>query len=366
MLTARRTGGMLSLDVPRVTYVVAFLLFATGIGHVLVTGEASSHIKNLLYNPPMTIEAEGLEAESVSCTGKVFDENVPEGKLCYKLDREGSIGVTSTVQHSPACPDTNGHVLVLLLGDSTLRNKYEYVKRTNGSHEVSPRCVQCGMTVCYASHTVLNKAGLTGQLIKEILAELPSLSNYTVSVPIVNFGLHHLHLSPARKVFVSSIPEFERVLREDVVLTSRAFDEFRQLSHATYFKLINHVCTDNFIGKYAETITRWKEPDTADSIRKECHISVQRELNITFSDAAAVCDRLTFDNVGVETINNIALEVARLSPHLHVIDDRKLTRDQCACSKVSDGRHYFPLVPLWWQSFQEVIRDCVMQQRGRT
>lgn len=31
-------AGMSSLDVPRVTYVVAFLLFATGIGHVLVSG----------------------------------------------------------------------------------------------------------------------------------------------------------------------------------------------------------------------------------------------------------------------------------------------------------------------------------------
>mmetsp|Transcript_1627 Transcript_1627/g.6491 ORF Transcript_1627/g.6491 Transcript_1627/m.6491 type:complete len:433 (+) Transcript_1627:76-1374(+) len=46
-LSARRTG-MSSLDVPRVTYVVAFLLFATGIGHVLVSGEAKSHIKNLI------------------------------------------------------------------------------------------------------------------------------------------------------------------------------------------------------------------------------------------------------------------------------------------------------------------------------
>ena len=58
MLTARRTGGMLSLDVPRVTYVVAFLLFATGIGHALVTGEAKSHIKNLIYSPPVTTEAD--------------------------------------------------------------------------------------------------------------------------------------------------------------------------------------------------------------------------------------------------------------------------------------------------------------------
>ena len=42
---------MLSLDVPRVTHVVAFLLLAIGIGHVLVSGEAKSHIRNLIYSP---------------------------------------------------------------------------------------------------------------------------------------------------------------------------------------------------------------------------------------------------------------------------------------------------------------------------
>ena len=46
-LTATRTGGMSSLDVPRVTYVVAFLLFATAIGDVLVSGDVKSHIKSL-------------------------------------------------------------------------------------------------------------------------------------------------------------------------------------------------------------------------------------------------------------------------------------------------------------------------------
>ncbi len=49
---------MLSLDVPRVTLVVAFLLFATAIGHVLVSGEVKSHIKRPLYSPPVTIEVD--------------------------------------------------------------------------------------------------------------------------------------------------------------------------------------------------------------------------------------------------------------------------------------------------------------------
>jgi hypothetical protein len=56
--TARRTD-MWSLDIPRTTCVVSLLLFATAIGHVIVSGD--SHSKNLLYSPPVTIEASGSE-----------------------------------------------------------------------------------------------------------------------------------------------------------------------------------------------------------------------------------------------------------------------------------------------------------------
>ena len=51
-------GRMSSLDIPRTTCVVSLLLFATAIGHVIVSGESKSHIKNLLYSPPVTIEAD--------------------------------------------------------------------------------------------------------------------------------------------------------------------------------------------------------------------------------------------------------------------------------------------------------------------
>ena len=44
-LTAR-LAGMVSNFAPRVSYVVAFLLFATAIGHVIVSGKPMSHIRN--------------------------------------------------------------------------------------------------------------------------------------------------------------------------------------------------------------------------------------------------------------------------------------------------------------------------------
>ena len=58
-LTAMR-AGVSSLEIPRTTYVVSFLLFATAIGHVLVSGEAKSHIRNLIYGPPYAWPSRGL------------------------------------------------------------------------------------------------------------------------------------------------------------------------------------------------------------------------------------------------------------------------------------------------------------------
>ena len=61
---------MWSLDIPRTTCVVSLLLFATSIGHVIFSGEAKSHIKNLIYSPPVTIEADQTVHHTSICEGK--------------------------------------------------------------------------------------------------------------------------------------------------------------------------------------------------------------------------------------------------------------------------------------------------------
>ena len=86
-LTAKRTGDMLSLDVPRVTYVVSFLLFATAIGYVLVSGEVKSHMKNLHYNPPMTVDIKNFKSTSEKPRfTSVLNLKVDE---CERLSRQG-------------------------------------------------------------------------------------------------------------------------------------------------------------------------------------------------------------------------------------------------------------------------------------
>lgn len=179
-------------------------------------------------------------------------------------------------------------MLVLLLGDSTLRNKWEYVKGIDGSATVSSHCVRCGMMICYREHAELRNPHMSGELIKGILKNLPNLSTYTVAVTLINFGLHHLHLYPARKVFHASIPAFERSLREHVVLTSRTVSAAGNWKHSIYFKLIDAICTDNFVGEYAHAFVRWRTPTNADLIRDHCCAHVQNQLNITKSDGRCV------------------------------------------------------------------------------
>ena len=45
-------------DIPKTTCVVSLLLFATAIGHVHVSGESKSHIKNLLYTSGTTTSSD--------------------------------------------------------------------------------------------------------------------------------------------------------------------------------------------------------------------------------------------------------------------------------------------------------------------
>jgi hypothetical protein len=49
-------AGVLSLEMPRTTYVVSFLLFATAIGHVLVSEPYQE--PDLIYSPPATDQAD--------------------------------------------------------------------------------------------------------------------------------------------------------------------------------------------------------------------------------------------------------------------------------------------------------------------
>ena len=312
-----------------------------------------------LSAPYAHVNTHTLEVQTESCARRIFERHNPQGKLCYR-ESDKAVRLIPSVQQAvrASCPPTNAHVIVLLLGDSTLRNKWEYIKERNGSTIVSANCVRCGMTVCYSSHAVLRTPRESGDLIESILKDLPRSSTYTVAVRVINFGLHHLHLYPARNVTLTPVSELEHLLQEDVILTSRTLSAARAWKHFTYFKLINNICTDNFVGEYASTLARWEVPVAHDSIRDDCYRHFQRTQNFTRIDSVDACEKLVFNSTGVDTLNSMALRVAKRSSHLRILNDLKLTADRCTCSTLRDGRHYPPLVPLWWQSFEEVIERC--------
>lgn len=87
---------MLSRNELRVTIVVAFLLFATNIGHVLISGEAKSLLRNL--SPPITIQAnqtvQGVRFPCVALPHRRVDSVQPnrqcQGYLMVFVGHSGS------------------------------------------------------------------------------------------------------------------------------------------------------------------------------------------------------------------------------------------------------------------------------------
>jgi hypothetical protein len=88
-LTVRRTD-MWSLGKPRRTCValVSLLLFATSIGHTRISGEAKSHIKNLLYSPPVTID----ECDHFLARTQANNQSLVSGCYCEHAEWYGRLG----------------------------------------------------------------------------------------------------------------------------------------------------------------------------------------------------------------------------------------------------------------------------------
>ena len=66
----------------------------------------------------------------------------------------------------------------------------------------------------------------------------------------------------------------------------------------------------------------------------------------------------TFNNAGVQTVNEIALKVLKTFPEALILDDYALTFNRCTCTAMQDGRHYGPLIPIWWDFVLNILKSC--------
>lgn len=295
------------------------------------------------------------------CARQVYDMLVPEGQLCYRTSAVKSTGtkaVTKYDLYKTVCEEMKASVQLLLCGDSTLRNKYEYFKSHQKSTVLNNHCTKlCRVTACYLPRSVTHKVGELSSGISYLFkAASDPLVTPDFTIAVINVGLHHLHLFPVRNIFSSTVEDLEENLRRDLRLCHRFLSKFAQ-NPFIFYKMTNAICHENFVNPYAEAITRWAEPA---SNHTDCYAHARRVLNATEDKAADTCERLPFNNNGVNNVNLIASNAIRTLNRTLMLDDYTLTRDRCACSGVGDGRHYGPLVPLWWQLSLKIVNMCVL------
>jgi hypothetical protein len=90
---------------------------------------------------------------------------------------------------------------------------------------------------------------------------------------------------------------------------------------------------------------------------RDCYAHVQRKLNVDLIEAEEICEHLTFNNAGVQTVNEIALKVLKTFPEALILDDYALTFNRCTCIAMQDG-HYGPLIPIWWDFVLNILKSC--------
>ena len=294
-------------------------------------------------------------SKSQRCAYETYLEGVPNAQLCSRTSNKGSFQVSSTISKRTRLDKRiceNGvETLYILFGDSTLRNKYEYLA-TFGNSTAAKYCVGvCETTVCYLQGTNAAEKLFGHAIETNNLTSFIRRANKTIV--ILNFGLHHLHLWPARKFFSHTISSLERNIRsqlESIYLTLT-----KAPNKVVMYKMTNAICTDNFLGSYSNALMEWHDSTTH---HRDCYAHVQRKLNVDLIEAEEICEHLTFNNTGVQTVNSIALKVLTTFPEALVLDDYALTFNRCTCTAMQDGRHYGPLIPIWWDFVLNILKSC--------
>ncbi|KAI8110850.1 hypothetical protein M9434_004424 [Picochlorum sp. BPE23] len=247
---------------------------------------------------------------------------------------------------------------VFLLGDSTVRNKFGHLdKLVNSSSCDIPYQVRVidrhrsSCTNVFGTRFYYEPV----MTAKELVAALDHLEEYWLGfdgnlVIIFNVGLHELHLYPVRKIdmdldIVDNLQTSVRSLRN--------ISEQRDGQTEILLKLTNHICSDKFYGDYSNALAQWHKDST--SAHQMCLDNILERFPYVASGqeskemAYYICETMIFDNVGVRSINGLLLDAVKDSD-IKVLDSYEMTQWFCKCTSNGDGRHYGPIVPLWWAS----------------
>ncbi len=267
-------------------------------------------------------------------------------------------------------PAENKSTAFILLGDSTLRNKYAFaIGKDWKDKSLENQCsaLQCDdsrryYSVCYGKVEVADVTR-TRKLYEQLLGELEGFHHIVV---VLNFGLHHLHFYPLRPKFLNETLNHEVLLSEIFdSLTGAPVDQpqskyykyklLRQQQPAdvttkVVYKLTNSICTSLYNKDFKAQLSRWDRTEKA-----RCANVCSSRLGISTSEAMEYCERYYFDDKGVQNMNLAANRVLENFPQIGIMDDYNFTKGHCSCSKPGDGRHYAHLVPIWWHRLQAFV-----------
>jgi len=263
----------------------------------------------------------------------------------------------------------------ILIGDSTLRNKYDFAtdQPVGRKHKWNAHCqrMPCDSTICYVKVELVSQTA-----VQRAVSKLPT---HVISSPwkiiVVNFGLHQLHFYPLRPKFLKSTYNFTSEL-DSVLSWLLAFspagttgtDSAVNSTNATgtgitkvFAKLTNSICTSLYNDIFATTLENWYiQPAVRGACQQKCLVS---KLQIEAQECTEYCNRFFFDDFGVRELNTHTMTVLSKFPEIRVLDDYALTHGQCECSRMGDGRHYHALIPLWWAKFIDVLSQDLMTSR---
>ena len=288
----------------------------------------------------------------------------------YRNESCSSIQKMNISSHMRILHDRSGNGIgpeVFLIGDSTLRNKFEYLAKQEyhqncKSIPYPPRTLAKFKSICTHVFGVryYYEAAMTARHLKDAVKHLEEywLSSQGSLFIIFNVGLHELHLFPARNT-----PMDLRLVEnlQESVACLRNISEGRQGHTQVGVKLTNHICSEKFTGAYAKYLDEWHNNATA--ARKMCLQDIVKRFPAASSVIEIremsyyLCETMVFDNVGVHSINGLLLDAVK-ETDFFILDSYELTRWFCHCSGEGDGRHYPSTVPLWWLSTLSTISSA--------
>lgn len=236
------------------------------------------------------------------------------------LKKVGFVNATTAFEEQRGHLDSTGNrtslfPTMILIGDSTLQNKRDWVVEILGATQSVPFMMRIGKKSCGWVRYALNKM---------------KRKDAAVAADLVlwNDGLHAQQLFPAVRTGLHSLHEYEEQLNCYADAIVEAFP-----TKPIYYKLTNRVCHNKFVGKHQFAAAAWYS--TPDAVMKP-----EYEMQMTAA--------------GTEFINFIERRLPRRYNFTLV---NHWVTGACDCTASMDGRHYSPIVPEFWRKFLQLHRE---------